>query len=412
MRYNYFVSFLLCHILFFAVNVEAQEWDNLPVQRLSWSQNDKLTFYNYSNTDLSVWNSNVNTAESGRWKSEETGILFSQLSQIKYNRGFAFSFSIRNDNNNPSQKYRIYNTRGDGRKEEAWHEDNIYWGFRIDMSTINNSVVSYTQYISDRKTPNSKYNYTDLWNSDRQSWVSGEDITTRHYMLEYDGGNTAVLLFSQDGTNYEPIKQFNNVKAISRFSVVLGSAAYVNVTNLSYNQITDYGLAKPDIDRAIEEYDKENYSGAISIISRLLNRYKSSLVYFIRGRSYSMRELYAPALEDYTSALSYSCDDELRRSLYFNRGICRFMLDDYENGILDMRNAGEEGIAFLKEHGLDDFNPDRDYTVRKGNNSTRNNGSNYDNSLEEAFQIIKKGQNSSTSNNRNQMKQGSSLYVK
>lgn len=151
--------------------VEAQEWENLPVQGLSWSQNDKLTFYNYSNTDLTVWNSNVNTAESGHWKSEETGILFSRLSQIKYNRGFAFRFSLRNDNNDPSKKYRVYNTR-DGRKEETWHEDNIYWGFRIDMYTINNSVVSYTQYISDRKNLNSKYNYTDLWNSDRQSWVS------------------------------------------------------------------------------------------------------------------------------------------------------------------------------------------------------------------------------------------------
>lgn len=377
-----------CHI---TAKGEEQEWENLPVKSLSWSKNTSLNYYTYSNTDLSVWNSNENTAEKGHWNREESYIQFSQLAGRKNNRKFIFQFSIRNENNQPSKKYRVYGTNKKGNREEKWHENNIYWGFQIDMNTISGGTSSYTQYFADRKSYNSAYYYTDVWNSDRQSWASGRDVTTRHFKLEFDGSSTAKLSISEDGTNYESIKTFTSVSGIKYFNVELGSAAYVHVSNLSYVQLSDYGVAKPEIDKAISEYNQGNYSKTISIISNLLNNYKAAFPYYIRGRAYSSNKLNKAAIDDFSSALTYSCDAELRRNIYFNRGICRLLLDDYDNGVADMRNAGEEGKAFLKEYNLENYQP--------GQRKAASGGSRNNSSGSSSTPQLRKGNSSSNSQN-------------
>lgn len=150
-------------------------------------------------------------------------------------------------------------------------------------------------------------------------------------------------------------------------------------------------LVKPEIDRAVKEYNKENYSSAIHIISQILNDYKSSFLYYVRGMSYASKKLYKPAIEDYTSALSYPCDDKLKRDIYFHRGISWLNLNSYDNGIRDMHLAGEEGLAFLKEYGLNEYGKRNNRSEQKNNTGKLKPSGNAKNSLEEEFQRLKKG---------------------
>ncbi|MBQ0141729.1 MAG: hypothetical protein KBT06_02840 [Prevotellaceae bacterium] len=358
-----------------------------------WSSVDKLKFYGNSTVKLDVLNEVAETDENiknGRWHFWTTWMYCSSIG----NRACTITFNAKNARNPRTHKFKTYKPDG----TEVWYNDssskrggeNLYWGISLDVNNTYGGQASFSinycnQYYQDNSYP---YTSTESYNSESQKWSDISDREVRQFKIVYDGIST-IKFYANDGN--ELIKTFTNVKGISRIGIEVGTASNIVVTDFKVLRKSDYGLAKPEIDRAIQEYNKENYSSTISIISRVLDSYKAAFPYYIRGRAYSSNKYNKAAVDDFTTALSYSCDAELRRNIYFNRGICRLLLDDYDNGVADMRNAGEEGKAFLKEYNLENYQPGQRKASSAGSRSNSGGGS--------STPQLKKGNSSSNSNN-------------
>lgn len=367
---------------------EEQEWEYMNTSSWEWKEYDHtyLTFYGKSTTKLDVYNSVAETAEdkrNNRWTSY-TAWIDPHTNDAK--RAYEITFSVKNEHNPNGYKFKTYSNG-----KEVWYEGNVYWGITIQTrNSYGGKNTDWTINYANNKTSSGSYpySYTSKYSSDDSSWSGISDRETRNFRIVYDGIST-VKIYGNDGTDL--LKTISNTTGVAWVGAKVGTAAELIITNFKVLRKTDYGLAKPEIDRAIQEYNKENYSSTISIISRVLDSYKAAFPYYIRGRAYSSNKYNKAAVDDYTAALSYSCDAELRRNIYFNRGICRLLLDDYDNGVADMRNAGEEGKAFLKEYNLENYQPGQRKASSAGSRNNSSGGS--------STPQLKKGNSSSNSNN-------------
>ena len=393
MRKRIFTSLVFMFSFFFALFSQEQEWEYMNLSSWSWSSHSELKYTSRSISKLDVWNEIAETDENyknNKWHSATTWMNCQSIGT----RACTISFNAKNARNPLTHKFKTYKPDG----TEVWYNDssskkggeNLYWGISLEVNNVYGGQSSFNihycnQYYKDNSYP---YTSTKTHNSDSQKWTDISDREVRQFKITYDGIST-IKFYANDGN--ELIKTFTNVKGISRIGIIVGTASNIVVTDFKVLRKTDYGLAKPEIDRAIQEYNKENYSSTISIISRVLDSYKAAFPYYIRGRAYSSNKYNKAAVDDYTAALSYSCDAELRRNIYFNRGICRLLLEDYDNGVADMRNAGEEGKAFLKEFDLENYQPGQRKATSAGSRKNRGDGS--------SIPQLKKGNSSSNYNN-------------
>lgn len=290
------------------------------------------------------------------------------------------SFTIQCKSDPSKYSYKTTMQNGKPFQYNSKKKQNIYWGLQICGKKYEIEFAQLANRHNDYP-----YSFTSYRTSDK-GWTCIEDKSLRNFIIKYDGKSTIHLYM--DGTL---LKTMNDAVGFGSVRFMIGSAADLEITNIRFKHITNYGIAKPEIDRAINEFNQGNFSTTISIISNLLNNYKAAYPYYIRGRAYSSNKLNKAAIDDYCSALAYSCDAELRRNIYFNRGICRLLLDDYDNGVADMRNAGEEGKAFLKEYNLENYQPGQ----RKAASGVSRNNSSGSSSTPQ----LRKGNSSSNSQN-------------
>lgn len=372
---------------------EEQEWEYVNTSSWKWSSESHLKYYGNSTTKLSVLNDVAQTDEdfkNNKWQSWTTWMNCQSIG----NRASTITFNAKQDRDPTTKKFKTYKPDG----TEVWYNDNstkrgdqnLYWGITIQVDNLYGGTADYTiNYCNKYYKSNSyPYSHTSSYNTESQKWNDISDRDIRQFKIIYDGLST-VKFYANDGN--ELVKTFTNAKGIKWVGIKVGTASNIIVTDFKVLRQTDYGLAKPEIDRAIQEYNKENYSNTISIISRVLDNYKAAFPYYIRGRAYSSNKYNKAAVDDYTSALSYSCDAELRRNIYFNRGLCRLLLEDYDNGVSDMRNAGEEGKAFLKEYNLENYQPGQRKSATGGTRSNSSGGS--------STPQLRKGNSSSNPNN-------------
>lgn len=93
------------------------------------------------------------------------------------------------------------------------------------------------------------------------------------------------------------------------------------------------------------------YSSAIAILNGALKKHENPNGYYLRaGAYYGLKNIRA-AIQDCNKALSYNINTENASAVYYLRGLCHFLIEDEESGILDMKRAGEDGLKFLEENG-------------------------------------------------------------
>lgn len=265
-------------------------------------------------------------------------------------RPYEISFTIRNNNNRPDYKYKVYREKK-GKLKEEWHKGSIYWGFQIQVNDKFSGKRSYTQCYSNRKNYNNAYTYTDSYNSISNIWQNALDLDEREVRIVYDG-NSTISVYS--GLQKEPVVTFEGAKSVAAIYIMAGSAAYLRVTNFHIKRKTLYGIVKPKIQQANTALTNERYNDVVRILSEVIDshQYKSFDVYYMRAYAHAQQEHYQSAIKDCDFALSYKPNDE---NSYLIRGLCKLAISD-ESGISDLRQAGGSGMRVLEEYGLNDYN--------------------------------------------------------
>ena len=378
-----FFLVFLCSLVNIKLSAQA-EWESVNTDSWSWGYNNELNIFSKTVSKLSIWNSDAETKEdkkNNKWSSKTITM------QIPFTgaRPYTISFQIYNKNNKPTYKYRVYEKKKNGDKKEAWHNNAIYWGYQINAKSVSGTTNSFTQYYCDRKNYNTAYTYTDAWSSDNRQWVSNADITTRTIKIEYDGKGT-IKVFGGYGTTL--VHTFYSSNVVSSITIHAGPAANVEVLNMSASQMSNYGLAKPEIELANKHLEQENYSLALSSLTKVITtyNYQDANIYCSRAYAYAMLDYKKSAIDDCTMALKYDSQNEWA---YRTRGILKLALED-DSGVEDLRKGGAEGIAFLKEHDLLDYRPGQSRSQSQTQKSQSQPSEPAQNSLSKALNILKK----------------------
>lgn len=348
-------KFFLCPLFFLLLSnltLQAQteqEWEIVDDSKLAWTPSSNLSVYNNTLKDLSVANliaEDKETKKNNSWHAEYVtlGISWEET------RPYEISFTIRNNNNRPDYKYKVYREKK-GKLKEEWHKGSIYWGFQIQVNDKFSGKRSYTQCYSNRKNYNNAYTYTDSYNSISNIWQNALDLDEREVRIVYDG-NSTISVYS--GLQKEPVVTFEGAKSVAAIYIMAGSAAYLRVTNFHIKRKTLYGIVKPKIQQANTALTNERYNDVVRILSEVIDshQYKSFDVYYMRAYAHAQQEHYQSAIKDCDFALSYKPNDE---NSYLIRGLCKLAISD-ESGISDLRQAGGSGMHVLEEYGLNDYN--------------------------------------------------------
>lgn len=335
-----------------------QEWEDAVPTGLKWDVDLKLSWYRTSLDDLKVANLIPETKEdkkNNRWASLNAKLNY----QIKETRPFEITVDVTNLNNRPDYKYAVY----EGKKQK-WHSKAIYWGYEIGVNTSTGGNAYYSRNFSDNKS--NAYSNTSVYDSDSKNWTSHYGGKQHSLKIEYDGSQTIRIY-----DNGVCVKTFYNAKSICYFGFKVGTASQIHATNLKIKRKSNYGMAKPRIDVAIEKMQKEDWYNAAKDYTYIIEtlQYTDFNILFSRGFAYAMQEHYKTAIDDFTKALSQSdATSKNCESAYYLRGLCKANIGDDEC-VTDMRRAGQDGKIWLKENNLEN------YVVESGsrnNNQTKN----------------------------------------
>ena len=327
-----------------------EEYEYVNISSWKWSDESNLVFYSNTMNKLQVYNNNAQTEENKKnntWGSYTTWL---QIPTIK-GRSYTISFKVKNEHNPHEYKYKVWGKDKNGNTKEMWHEDDIYWGLIFQCNDRYGNRQEFCQYYDNESKYNSNYTLTSSYNSDTKRWSANQDIDIRTIKIEYDGDSN-VMIYGGFGSTL--LKTFYGTDGITWIGVKCGNASQILLTDFKFYRKTEFGAALPEITRAAEQIDKQNYSSAISILTRVLNTYKGAMPYYYRARAYIGGEYYKSAIEDCDKGLSYPCQQEQRENLYFLRGFSKLLSND-DTGISDMRLAGEIGMRFLRENNLLDY---------------------------------------------------------
>lgn len=351
-EFNSFTRTLLCFafLLNATISYSQEEYEYVNISSWKWSSESNLVFYSNTMNKLQVFNNNAKTEENKKnntWGSYTTWL---QIPTIK-GRSYTISFYVKNEHNPHKYKYKVWGKDKNGNTKEMWHEDDIYWGLIFQCNDRYGNRQEFDQYYDNESKYNSNYTLTSSYNSDTKRWSANQDIDIRTIKIEYDGDSN-VMIYGGFGSTL--LKTFYGTDGITWIGVKCGNAAQILLTDFKFYRKTEFGAALPEITRAAEQIDKQNYSSAISILTRVLNTYKGAMPYYYRARAYIGGEYYKSAIEDCDKGLSYPCQQEQRENLYFLRGFSKLLSND-DTGISDMRLAGEIGMRFLRENNLLDY---------------------------------------------------------
>lgn len=350
---NYrFLRSLLCIIMMLISSIcyPQEEYEYVNISSWKWSSESNLVFYSNTMNKLQVFNNNAQTEENKKNKTWGSYTTWLQIPTIK-GRSYTISFKVKNEHNPHEYKYKVWGKDKNGNTKEMWHEDDIYWGLIFQCNDRSGNRQEFDQYYDNERKYNSSYTLTSSYNSDTETWSANQDIDIRTIKIEYDGDSN-VMIYGGFGSTL--LKTFYGTDGITWIGVKCGNAAQILLTDFKFYRKTEFGAALPEITRAAEQIDKQNYSSAISILTRVLNTYKGAMPYYYRARAYIGGEYYKSAIEDCDKGLSYPCQQEQRENLYFLRGFSKLLSND-DTGISDMRLAGEIGMRFLRENNLLDY---------------------------------------------------------
>lgn len=342
-----------------------EEYEFVNTSSWRWSNNSDLQYYSNSTSLLHIYNNIAESIENKKNKTWSAEIAWLQI-PIAVGKAYTITFRVKNESDPRHYKYKVWGVDKKGKPKEMWHESSIYWGliFKCDLNIAGEQVFEIN--YSNSKKMNNSFTYTTVYDSDSKRWQASADIDTRTIKIDYDGNHT-VKIYTGYGETL--MKTIPNTKGLTWIGVKCGSAANIHISNFTFKRKTDFGVVLPSIVRATEDIENKNYSSAISLLTSVINTYyQGAIPYYYRARAYIGSEKYKSAIEDCDKGLLYSCDKELKEHLFFLRGFSKIMLND-DNGIPDMKQAGEIGLRFLQENNLLEYKIDNKVTQNNHNES-------------------------------------------
>lgn len=358
-----FLLFIVLSVI--STNLSAQaEWEDVDASKLSWSISNNLTVHSRKLSYLSVANTIAETKENKknhRWHHENATLYMIWNERNNHE----ISFRIRNNNSDPGKIYRVYETKK-GKIVKKWHKKSVYWGFAITVNNKSGGTSTFTQYFADNKYLNNIYTYTSSCN-DNHEWAPSVNPKVQTIRLTYDGKE--IKLYG--GNGYTLINTFRNATSVSRIEILAGTAAWIDVTDLTLKKQTTYGIVKPLIETAKQQLGKQEFSSAVRTLTEIIGHYgyRNAEIYTMRAFAYASQKMNKAAIKDCTEALTYNPSFE---DAYYIRGLCKLMEDD-DAGVNDLRKAGKRGAAVLKESGLENYYPSSQSqnSSKKGHNNRK-----------------------------------------
>ena len=328
------VATLLCAFSSFSAFAQS-EWEDVVNSNIyfKWGGNGNLQIESSTLSNLSIWNYHAETRQD---KKNNTVSYESVRMPINWKdtKPYKITFTIENTNRRYDYWYRTYDENG----KEVKHNRDVYWGLSVDVNK-SYGTDSYKQYFDNKKQANSGWTYTSGWNSDRGSWTSIYDFSSREIRIEYDN-NTIKLYFDWDLAH-----TFYGANSVSAINVFAGPAAYVKVTNFRVQRKTAYAEIKPFIDAGNSKFNQKDYWGAIEQYTKAIDKgHRSYDVFYKRASCYYEIEFYANAIDDYTKALACKSSEEA----YLYRGLAKLAKDD-ATGLDDLKKGGAKGQALYRE---------------------------------------------------------------
>ena len=377
-------SLLVIIGLLLSINIHAQiKWEPVPLTSYKWQISNDLSVYSNSIQQLEIANLN---APSEKNKKNNIVKYFSATLDLNWkdNKPFEISFNIVNKNNNPySYKYRVYERDRKGKLKEKWYQDNIYWGIFFELYGSGGNIVT-NRILFYASKGSYKTNFGQ--NVNDRGWESNVFEPDEVVYIKKETESSLGIVVGRI-----PVGRWDNITGIKSISILVGAAASISVTNFHIKKYLSYdstptaeynrrwdqytgqtqqstsshpvsSLSATDYVRKGDEYaEKKMHTDAILQYNNAIDKgyknaidkgYKNATIYIKRAWCFALKENYSLAMQDCNIALSY---DNQNQGAYYLRGICKFNNDD--SGIDDLWKAGKDGIAFMTEFGLLDYNP-------------------------------------------------------
>lgn len=314
-------------------------WELTNVSDNDWNVSGNLSISRYTN-GIELRNTlpikdYVKSTKDRLTKMLSEGNPFVILDANKLGTAFVLSFDVKNKTIPPREQWDKYS---------FWMIDIAYVD-KLGRVKSNKNWVARTP-----GNPNHEYNYNP-----NSSYVG--------LGTNYKGGlkpSRSVEIYSNDSKLYvsiddEVVTSIDDVTSIQSVKVHVSAGTTIWINNTKMQKMTVWGQALPYLQKAMDYLDNKNPSSAANEMTMAINKgIKCYDTYLIRGFAYYMQGYYKSAIEDLTSAISYSANN--KEKAYFYRGMSKLALDD-DNGISDLRNGGQEGIVFLRENNLLNYTP-------------------------------------------------------
>lgn len=356
--------FLIC-FLPFANNIHAQqEWEYINKQFGTWQIGSGLSSTSNSLEKLNIRNTTnegiVDTQKNLNYRSAVLNMNW------KNSTPFEISFTLSNEKTEPYQ----------------YSQEEVYWGLSLELYKADGSVVSDKIWLAANKfdlVADDGIIYRYFINTNSKGWEKW-----KHSEREVKNMNINITCFGNSlSAKHEYYSEYireskafatqSNIVGVKSISVMVGSGAEVSVTDFFVKKESLHSKVKPFIDKGDEYMDKQMWNEAVKEYTKAINQnYRNKDIYLSRAYANMMSDYNVSAIEDANRALSFESNNEVA---YFIRGVSKLKNDD-DSGVSDLRKAGENGIALLKELDLLNYYPnqgnsDNSNTQRKTTSSSR-----------------------------------------
>jgi len=348
---NYYmkIKFLvLLMILLYSGSLQAQqEWESVNRSFGTWQLGQGLSATSNTLTNLIVRNTTREPLSNSQNKLNYRSAILNM--NWKESSSFAISFTLSNTKSDPWQ----------------YSLEQVYWGIQFELYKTDGSVVANQLWLAGNQYERfengevvSRYSYSannDGWEYWKYSGDYIKDMNI-HILCESNSLSAYFTYFGNSSQLFNRLFAFqpNNIVGIKSISIILGSDAEVAVKNFSVRKKSLSATIKPFMDKGDEYIDKKMWNEAVREYTNAINQgYQNVDIYLRRAYANMMRNQNRSAIEDSNKALSYESNNQIA---YYIRGASKLKMDD-DTGVADLRKAGNDGLALLRELGLYDYYP-------------------------------------------------------
>jgi tetratricopeptide (TPR) repeat protein len=311
------LCFIATCLLFSSISqAQEQEWEDVTVKFGRWQTGEGLTVSSNSLNNLTVKNT------TGEGITDSQGNLSYRSAYLNLNwkevSPFGISFTLSNKKSNPY----------------TYNQEQVYWGFYIELYGSDGSVVSNTLWLSAERYESE----SDDGNISRYSFASNNDEWKKWTYLGKYIQDMKIIVFCKDNSlfagfsyayyannettdTYEGFAEWSNITGIKSIKILVGSGAEVSVKDFT-----------------AQRQESTNSSSNTTSRSQQSSSSMSADEYFNQGAFYSNQMNYSQAIVYYKKAL------EINPNHYWannNVGYTYYLTEEYSRAIPYLQKAIE-----------------------------------------------------------------------